>query len=110
MGVKQLWVNFDGRVLAVFLEKRLFWKQNKDLKNHNLAKNGFKRLGFLMRLANKAQNWIMGVKKLWVIFAGQVLAVFLKKRLFWKKNKASKNHSSAKNGFKRLGFLVRLAN
>jgi hypothetical protein len=52
MGVKKLWVNFAGQVLAVFLKKRLFWKKNKDLKNHNSAKNGFKRLGFLVRLAN----------------------------------------------------------
>ena len=52
----------------------------------------------------------MGVKKLWVNFAGQDLAVFLNNRLFSKKNKYSKNHNSAKNEFKRLGFLVRLAN
>ena len=52
MGVKKLWVNFAGQVLAVFLKKNQFWKKNKDLKNHNTAKNGFERIGFLLRLAN----------------------------------------------------------
>ena len=52
----------------------------------------------------------MGVKKFMVNFAGQDLALFLKKRIFLKKSKDSKNHNSAKNGFKRLGFSVRLAN
>ena len=41
-------------------------------------------------------------------FAGQVLALLLKMP-FWPKKKDSKNHNSAKNGFKGLGFLVRLA-
>ena len=110
MGVKKLWVNFAGQDLAVFLNNRLFSKKNKYSKNHNSAKNRFERLGFLVKLENKAQIGIMGVKKLWVNFAGQDLAVFLKKRLFSKKNKYSKNHNSAKNGFERLGFLVKLAN
>ena len=70
MGVKKLWVNFAGQDLAVFLNNRLFSKKNKYSKNHNSAKNGFKRLGFLVRLANYAQNEIMGVKKLRVNFAG----------------------------------------
>ena len=110
MGVKKFWVNFAGQDLAVFLKKRLFSKKNKYSKNHNSAKNGFKRLGFLVKLANYAQIGIMGVKKFWVNFASQDLAVFLKKRLFSKKNKYLKNHNSAKNGSERLGFLVKLAN
>ena len=85
MGVKKFWVNFAGQDLAVFLKKRLFLKKNKYSKNHNSAKNGFKRLGFLVKLANYAQIGIMGVKKFWVNFASQDLAVFLKKRLFSKK-------------------------
>ena len=70
MRVKKLRVNFAGQVLALFLKKRPFWKKNKDLENHNSAKNGFKRLGFLVRLANKAHIGIMGVKMLRVNFAG----------------------------------------
>ena len=35
-----------------FSEKTPILEKNKDLKNHNSAKNGFKRLGFLVRLAN----------------------------------------------------------
>ena len=70
MGVKKFIVNFAGQDLALFLKKRIFLKKNKDSKNHNSAKNGFKRLGFLVRLANYAQNEIMGVKKLRVNFAG----------------------------------------
>ena len=96
--------------LGCFSEKTPIFEKKKYSKNHNSAKNGFERLGFLVKLANKAQIGIMGVKKLWVNFAGQDLAVFLKKRLFSKKNKYSKNHNSAKNGFERLGFLVKLAN
>jgi len=69
-GVKMSRVNFAGQVLAPFLQKRRFWKKKKDSKNHNSAKNGFKRLGFLMRLANHAQNEIMGAKKLRVNLAG----------------------------------------
>ena len=34
------------------LKKWEKWEKKKDLKNHNSAKNGFKRLGFLVRLAN----------------------------------------------------------
>ena len=52
MGVKKFMVNFAGQDLAVFLKKCVFLKKNKDLENHNSAKNGFKRLGFLVRLAN----------------------------------------------------------
>ena len=52
------------------LKKWEKWEKKKDSKNHNSAKNGFKRLGFLVRLANYAQNEIMGVKKLRVNFGG----------------------------------------
>ena len=63
----------DLKIFFLTLKIDLFhtWqKKKKDLKNHNSAKNGFKRLGFLVRLANYAQNEIMGVKKLRVNFAG----------------------------------------
>ena len=90
MGVKKFRVNFAGQDLAVFLNNRLFSKKNKYSKNHNSAKNRFERLGFLVKLENKAQIGIMGVKKLWVNFAGQDLAVFLKKRLFSKKKQIFK--------------------
>ena len=87
-----------------FSEKTPFFEKNKYSKNHNSAKNGFKRLGFLVKLANYAQIGIMGVKKFWVNFASQDLAVFLKKRLFSKKKNIQKIITWQKMGLKGWDF------
>ena len=52
MGAKKLRVNFAGQLFALLKKNAFFGPKKKDLKIQNSAENGFKRLGFLVRLGS----------------------------------------------------------